>query len=252
MEFVVINFVLIVTRIAGFIGALPNIGSDVVPLKMRMGLVLALAWMWSTGPEPLVVTNLLSTSADWPLIAVIMVREAVLGALLGFLFRLFMMPARVAGAWLGQEMGLSMASLTSVSGEDSSSIVGHLMTGLATLMFFGLNVHHVIFLALDRSFVSWPVGEPIPQKLFAVALDALSMSHEIGLVIAGPAAVMLFLVLITLLLMGKASQHFNLMSIGLTTRVIAGLVSIVVFMPEIVTLLLRSLLQIESFAAQLF
>ena len=251
MEQTIINFVIVLVRVSGFVVALPNLGSKTVPLRLRVGLVVALTWMWTTGPEPLTVVSLAATRADWPLVAVIMIREAVLGALLGFLFRLFLLPARVAGAWLGQEMSFNMASLTSVSGEDSTGIVATFLSALGTLLFFGLNMHHLLLLALDRSFQSWPVGTPLPEKLMLVTVEGLSIGENLGYTVAGPAAIICFLVLITLLLMGKASPHFNLMTIGLSLRVLGGLIAIMVFMPEIVSLLSRAVQRVEQFATRI-
>ena len=153
----------------------------------------------------------------------------LLAAVLGFMF----VPAKIAGAYVGQEMGLSLAAVSSPSGSDSSTLVTTVFETLAIMLFFGLNLHHFLVMFLHVSLVELS-GKidllDLPTELLVESTHALS---EFGCLLIGPAGICLFVLTIALALLNKAAPTLNLFSVGMSLRAGLGLVCLIVFMPVI-------------------
>ncbi len=236
----VLAFVLVLTRVAAFVGVLPVFSKQFLPRTVKIGLVFALTLLWwETTAVPAPTGTAEATIAR---VATQVVKEGCLGAALGFLMGLFLFPAQVAGAWLGQELGLSMASMADPVTQENSSLVTQLLTAVATLLFLAGNLHHAVFAALGYSFERIPFGAGLGDRPFAaIAVDSLAVGHEQGMAIAAPVGVLLFLITVMLFLMNRASPQLNLFSIGLSLRLAAGFVALLILFPETCILLSQSL-----------
>jgi flagellar biosynthetic protein FliR len=85
--------------------------------------------------------------------ALMLGREIGIGLLLAMLVGLLLVPARIAGSYIGQEIGVSMDPVTN-AGFDQSTIVAMIFETFAVLLFFGLNLHHFMILFVHHSFAS--------------------------------------------------------------------------------------------------
>lgn len=233
----IVTFILVLTRVAAFVVVMPIFSRELLPQTVKIGLIMALSIFWSH-EYPLQP----NVDGSLEVLIVYAVREAILGAALGFLLGLFMFPVQVAGSWLSQELGLTMASMADPVTQQNSSIVAQILTAAATLLFLSLNLHHYLFAALDVSFRSVPFGARLDGTRFGqVAVDSVAVGHEQGLLIAAPVGTLMFLSLITMFLLNRASPQLNLFSVGMPLRLIGGFLAIVVLLPETCMLITRSL-----------
>lgn len=233
----IVAFILVLTRVAAFVVVMPVFRREMLPKTVKIGLVMALTIFWSHNFQR-------QTEAEGSLeiLTIFAVREAILGAALGFLLGLLMFPIQVAGSWISQELGLSMASMADPVTQQNSSVVAQILSAIATLMFLALNLHHYLFAALDASFENVPFGSRLDGARFGrVAVESVSLGHEQGLLIAAPVGTLLFLSLVALFLLNRASPQLNLFSIGMPLRIIGGLLAILALLPETCMLIARSL-----------
>lgn len=247
IEALVVHFLLVTVRVGGFTAALPVFGDRSVPRTVRIGLTLALAAMWVADPH--ISTHGVAAQST-VLVGTAVIREALLGLFLGFTFSLFLLPIRIAGNYIGQEMGLTLSAITSPDGQDSASILSEIFLAIGTMLFLTMNLHHTLLALLEQSFARWPVGSALPAESMASAWRSLNMAHHHGFLIAAPIGIWLFITTIALLLLGKASPHLNLMSVGLTVRVFGGVVACVVFLPEVMSLMRQSMHQVQFFVSR--
>ena len=240
IEIWALAFVLILVRSATFVMFLPAIGGQNSPNTVKVGLATALAVMWFLTWGVIPSAELLGMSSrHWLGYAVAMLREGLLGAALGFTFGLFLLPARIAGAYVSQEMGLTLAAITDPETRTPTSVVTRLFEALAILMFFALDVHHVLFMAAHASFVVWPIGAELPDLSTLMLVEGFNDAHRWGLMLAAPLGICLFLALIVLALLNRASPQLNLFSVGLVIRLGVGLGAGILFLPGIVGLFFR-------------
>ena len=250
IEHWVLAFTLILVRVATVLSMLPLLGRRHVPTTVKIGLSLALAMMWF-GRFGVSTTMMSGTNMPWLGYALAVAREVLFGAGLGFALGLFLVPVQIAGAYIAQEMGLTLATMTDPSTGATSSVPSQLLEALGVLLFFTLDMHHVVFRALHASFLRIPVGSPEIFSSAALMPAAVSEAHRWGLLIAAPIGICLFITSIGMALMMKASPQFNLFSVGLSLRLLAAMVSLVIFLPELLTLVQRSFYRSAAFVTWL-
>src|SRR5262245_54094834 len=196
-----------------------------------MGLCISLAsmWFWSHDVAPIDPALDMSAGVNWLVFVVALARESLIGAILGFVFTLFLMPARIAGEFIGQEMGLSLGNLTDPAGENSATLLGQVFEVLGVLVFFGLDGHHIWLATMHTMFARWPVGGPIGSLPVAPLVAGLSAAHEWGLALAAPVTICTFVTSILLALMARTAPQLNLFSIGFALRLGVGLLAVLLF-----------------------
>ena len=246
-ETAVIGFGLILARTGTFVGTMPLLGGRSVPRTVKVGLALALAAMWfDSGKSRVVEGALLDSATGWVALALAVGRESVIGAVLGFVFSLILVPARVAGEYVGQEMGLSMASLASPTVDNHAGLVGQLFEMLGAMLFWGMDGHQVFFAALDCTFTRMPLGGRLARLPVTELVHGVGRAQESGLVIAAPVGVCLFVTSVVLALMARAAPQLNVLSVGFTLRLAVGLAGATLFMTEIVTASSAALRQLSQ------
>jgi flagellar biosynthetic protein FliR len=250
----VLSFALVLARVSAFIATFPLLGGKSFPRIVKLGLAMSLAWMWFGiyGLQPSADVCQSAEHLHWPGMVLAVVREVALGAVLGFGFGLFLMPLRIAGAYIGQEMGLSMAVITDPGQGDSSGVVAQLMETLGVLLFFSLDVHHVLLLAVHTSLQRWPCGTCLPAESAVVVVRGIDDAQAWGLLVAAPVGICLFVTMIVLLFLARSAPQLNLFSVGLTVRLVVGLVACLVFLPDMWNAMQQILGKVEGLAQVLF
>jgi flagellar biosynthetic protein FliR len=238
MEPLVLYFSLVLARVGLFIAVLPLLGGASTPRLVKLGLAVALSVLWSVASLDQLSSLPTQSAVPWLTWGLALGREAILGAVLGFAFSLFLLPARIAGEYLGQEIGLSFGNLVSPGGDGSAGPLGVLLETFASLLFLGMDVHHVFLGALDSTFRHYPVGQGFNLPVCDI-VGAAAAAEEWGLVLAAPAGACLFLTTVVLALLTRAAPQMNLYTVGFSLRLGAGLVALLLFLPQMLAGLTR-------------
>ena len=236
LESLIIACLLILFRVAAFIAFLPPLSGQGMPATVKIGLSVALVGVLApTHAAQIAISSSghFSSAGAWLHLAWMVIRETALGAALAWLFSLCFVPVRVAGAWVAQEMGLTMAGLASPMDQQSSNVISQVLEALAVLLFFVMDLHHIMFWTLGRSFTLRPAASGWEMPSWETVLWSVSQSIDQGFVIIGPVGILLFVVSLTVLVTMRTAPQFNFMSYGMTMRLIAGLGGLIVFFPEI-------------------
>jgi len=240
----VFTFVLILSRVSAFIAFLPLFAHKQLPSMVKAGFSVALTLFWFG-----ILPKELYVKADINLVTsvVLIAKEIGIGFLLATLLGFMFVPARIAGAYVGQEVGLSLASVASpVGGTDSSTLVTTIFETLAVLLFFGLNLHHFIIVFLHVSLVQL-AGKinltDLPTELMVHSAASLS---EFGMLIIGPVGLCMFVLTVGLALLNKAAPTLNLFSVGMSLRSGLGILCMVLFMPVIIKTMQMFFLRYQS------
>lgn len=235
MEAWAVSFSLILARVGAFVAAQPLFGGRQVPRLIKVGLAGALAVFWIGDLQPTAEIDglVFATRTPWLGFALAVARESLIGALLGYGLAVLMMPLRIAGEFIGQEMGLSMASTSDPMSDNSATLVGQLVELFGIAVFLGLDGHHAWFAALHGTFARWPIGGAFPSIPVVPLVGCIAQAHEWGLLLAIPLATCMFASSMLLALMARVAPQLNLMSIGLAVRIGVGLIATTVFLPDL-------------------
>lgn len=259
MESLVLTFTLILARTGAFVAVLPLLGGNATPRTVKIGFAMALAVMYfpvlsGSATLPAVVEM---GPLSWLAFGVAVGKESLLGAYLGYLMSLVLLPVRIAGDYLGQEMGLALAAQADPSATNPSLVVSQLFQMLAALLFFGLNGHHLFLIALNGTFLYFPIGghglaAMLRMGTAAAPLTAgLSSAQEWGILLAAPVGALLFLSSIVLALITRAAPQMNLFSVGFGLRIMLGLTGLFVLMPGFLNALVRCLAHMSALLERL-
>jgi flagellar biosynthetic protein FliR len=234
LETWVMTFGLILTRVSAFIATIPYLGGRFVPRLVKAGTALALACFWFSESGAMSLQVVISMNQQpWIAFALAVGREALIGCAFGYAFGLFLVPFRVAGEYLSQEMGLTLGTITDPSRPQVTTVMGEVFEILGVVLFFASNVHHVFLYALDRSFVRQPIGGQFLQIPVALQMQAMTSATEWGLLLVAPIACCLFITSLILGVMTRVAPQLNLMSIGFALRIVVGLVATWILWPDV-------------------
>lgn len=226
---------LVLARIGAFVAVVPPFAGR-TPRTVRAGLVIALTafYLGAVGPDWDPTFGGRAGDVHPLHYGVAVTREAIIGAAMGLAFGLFLLPARIAGSFLTQQVGLNISPLPGAVGDDpSGGPLASTFEVVAALVFLVADGHHVVLGALHASFAALPLGgTAVPQA--APMVQGLATAYEMGLLLAAPMALCLFLLAVTLAVMARTAPQLNVYSIGFTLQVLVVLVGGLFLLPEFV------------------
>ncbi len=232
-------------RIATFVSLLPPFAGRGLPKTVKIGLATALALGMTTGH------TLHTPVLDGPQLIWLGMRESITGGLLAICLGLFLYPAKIAGEYLNQEVGLSFATNISVLEPQSQGVLSQILEAFAVLLFMALNVDHYLYRFLQLSFERRPVGGPVWQPNAEAVAHVGNLMSAWGLRIVAPLACIMALTSLGLFLASRWTPQFNLQSIGFQLRVLVGLTAILFGLPELIGMLQISLFEVADWTQRL-
>ncbi|GIW82453.1 MAG: flagellar biosynthetic protein FliR [Gemmatales bacterium] len=236
IEPLVLYFGLVLARVGTFVTVFPLFNQRSLPRLVKIGLAVALTVMYMGHLVPIAQVPQLLQHSNVSVVAYLFVLgwEVFLGAVMGLAFGLFLVPAQIAGEFISQGLGLTFGELSTLTGESTTGPLSQIFEGAAILLFFGLDVHHVLLSILHASFGFYPIGGagaelPVQRLIFGAVA-----AQEWGLALAMPVMLCLFTSLLILVLMTRAAPQLNLYSIGFPLQLAVGLTAVLLFAPNLV------------------
>ncbi len=223
-----ILFTLVLVRVTGIMLFAPLFGSSNIPPQVKIGLSVLLSFV--VFPMLSVASFSVPTTLASYLLAAL--GELAVGVVIGFASSLIFTGFQMAGHYVGQQMGTALANVLNPQLGDTVSVVGEFYFFFALIIFILMNGHHFLLSALVSSFGMVPVAgvqfpPAVPAKLSAMFGDIFS----IGLRIAAPAVVALFLSSVALGFVARTVPQMNLLIIGFPLRIGLGLALVIVSLP---------------------
>lgn len=227
----ILAFALIFLRIIAFVIAWPVFGSANVPVPVK--ILLAVVFTLAVYPA-VPLTHAQNLSADNNLI-LLAGRELLVGLILGFLMRAFFFAINVAGQLISITMSLASAQLYNPAFDSQTNVVEQLQLALATLFFLAINGHHLFLVGLVQSFDLLPISVlAINTAAFTGVVQIGQQVLTIGLQMAAPVMVALFLANIAMGILGRAVPQINVLITSLPVTILAGIGVLFVTIPMFV------------------
>ncbi len=225
---------LLLARIGAFVAVMPPFAAR-TPRTVRAAFAIVLTLFYLSTAAPGWDPEFAARAADAHPVryALALVREALLGASMGFAFALFLLPARLAGEFVTLQIGLNAAQAQSPSGPDGGGPLTNAFETASGMLFLAMDGHHIVLTALHASFHTLPLGGTVLPDANPM-LNGLSSSYELGLLLAAPLALCLFLLSVTLAIMTRAAPQLNVYSVGFTLQVFVALLGGLFLLPELV------------------
>lgn len=239
-----LSYFLILCRVAAAVFTFPALGTEGTPRTVKVGLSVSLAAVCfgNYGMLPSEHVQSLVAGGDVVAFGLAVAGEIVFGSFLGYAFGLILLPFRIAGSYIGQEIGLTIGNASDPSTFTSTNVVGQLFEILALILFFALDMHHVLFEMVGASFDKAPIGQDLLRLPVHVLSESIAVAHKQGLLLIAPMAIVTFATVVLLSVIAKSSPQLNLFAVGLNVRLVVGLLVTLFFLPELMQLGERVLL----------
>ena len=228
-------FLLIFCRITAFFVVVPIFSSKVVPRAFKIGISFFVSLIvFSSSGTGITVPQDLSY-------ILLIVREAMIGLLLGFIAFLMFMAIQTAGSLIDMQIGFGIANVIDPMSGISSPIIGNFKYMIATLIFLSVNGHHHLLNAIVNSYKWVPINNNILIKMVNGSLSdflvrSFAQSFVISLQMAAPLVTALFLTDIGLAYLARTAPQYNVFVIGVPLKIVIGLALLILLMPTMAVL----------------
>lgn len=233
---------LVMARITAMMQVAPLFSSAAIPQPGRIGLALLIAVIALPG----VIAGGYPVPASGVQFGLLLIGEALVGVLLGFLVFLGFAALQTAGQFISLPVGFGIAELLDPLTERRSSLLGQLFHVLALLAFLSVGgLHRLLLDGVAGSFhalraadlvVSFEAGAaPGAALLLHTVAGSLARLFGTAMAIALPIFAALLLVSLALALLARVAPHMNLFMLGLPLSLGAGLVILLVALPFLLT-----------------
>ena len=213
------TFALVMFRLSGLMLTAPIYGSQMVPRRVRVAITLTVSAMMFPLVRSQAPANL--TLSD---VVVGGVSELAIGVSIGLALSVMLMAAEVAGLIVGRQAGLALSNVFDPTSNEQVSITGQIYGIMLTLTFILAGGLRASMAALLDTFEVIPLlSFQLGDSVVLLLTEMLGAAMMLGIRIAGPVLIALFLLSIAMAFLSRTMPQFNILSIGFTLRALVAL-----------------------------
>ena len=227
------TFLLIMMRMTPLVMLMPVLGDQSIPARVRSGLAMTLSFILfaihgdKIPPMPAQLFDMFT----------LMLQELLIGSMLALTARILLTATHTAGTVIAFQTGLAAAQSFDPAQGSQSVIVASFFSLTAITLIVVTDLHHVMIEGFAHSYIKFPVGEAIPYEDFATIITRfVADAFALGFQLAAPFIVYAMIFNISLGLVARMVQGFQVFFIGLPMNLFMGFV--------LISLLLGSLMQL--------
>ena len=214
------GFFWVLIRVSVLIFLMPLFGARNVPVLWKAGLSFVLAVLLTPVvpvPETLPATP--------PELILGIASEVLMGLIAVFGVLILFASVQLAGQMMSFQMGFSMARAIDPNTGAQSTALSQFLYLFTVLLFFAIDGHHLMIQAIAASFrLVPPGGASFPPSLSEAVVGLSGHMFVIGLKIAAPIMIALFLSNLCLGIVARTVPQVNILMIGFPINIGIGLV----------------------------
>ena len=214
-------FFLAFTRIMAVIIHIPVLGGQTIPNQVRIGLgfVLALVLIpWQPLPEDAMYMGLIEYGVS-------IGKQILIGTLIGYSADLAFGAIQMAGAAMSMGSGFESSRIFNPAVGDAGSAYDQVFVMTAMMVFLMIDGHHLVLVALQRTFELVPLDGGLPFGGLEVVMAATSTFIVTGIHLALPVMTALILTDLTLGLLARVAPQIQVYFLGLPVKVVGSLLA---------------------------
>src|SRR5437764_3640229 len=171
-------FMLVFARIGAMVMLLPGLGESSIPVRVKLAIALMLTLVILPLHRSAYQIDMQSLTS----LLILMLREIVIGIVLGATARVTLAALQVAGSVIAQQMGLGFVTAVDPTQGQQGVLVGNFLTMLGVTLLFATDTHHLVLSALNDSYRIFTPGEILGSgDVAALATRAFAAAFKIGL-----------------------------------------------------------------------
>jgi flagellar biosynthetic protein FliR len=217
-------FGLALARLLTAVSLAPFLGGPVVPRQVRVGLAVVITALLYNN----VTAGAARIEISPVLFVALLVKEALIGATIGFLSQLVFFGVQMAGTLIDTQRGMNQITFLAPQLQGHTSALGSLKFQAALVLFLALNGHLIFLRALARSYHVLPLTEfphfhagatAMLTQVARLSADALVIAVQL----AAPVLLALFLLDVAFACLGKVASQVNVHHESQPVKALAGL-----------------------------
>ena len=216
-------FVLVLFRVGGLMFFAPFLGLMVIPVRIRIliALIFSLA-VFPLVPRTVIVHNSLLS------LSLAVGGEMLIGIAMGFMLMLMFTGIEMGAAMVSHQMGWAMARLVDPMSMNQSNLLSQFYLLMITLFYVLMNGHLLLIRSLAQTFKTIPLlGSANTQALLDTLVSVLTEAFKLGIRVAGPALVAIFLATLALGFISRTMPQLNILAAGFPVRIGLALVLLI-------------------------
>ncbi|MFD2670088.1 flagellar biosynthetic protein FliR [Marinicrinis sediminis] len=223
-------FLLVFCRITSFFVVAPIYSSRGVPIQFKIGFSIFVALFTF-------FTLSIETSVSWDLLIIpLILKEVLIGLLLGFVAYLFFMVVQISGSFVDMQMGFGIANVIDPMTGTQSPVLGNFKFFIMTLIFLAMNGHHLLLRGIMQSYEWVPIDHKIFQSIedgtiSAFLVESFTLVFASAFQMTAPLIAALFLTDVALGILAKTAPQFNIFVVGIPLKIIVGYVMLLLLVP---------------------
>ncbi len=227
-----IPFLLVLGRTSGLMTSAPFWGGKTAPGMVRAVVTVGI----SAAIYPFVSgTERFPENPNVLLIVITLVREVVVGLLLGWTAQILFVGMRMAGQLIELKMGLGLAQLIDPNEGGQTSLFSIFFDLITVMVFLALNGHHLLIQALISSYRLFPLTEhSLSLLLVREMISSAGAIFTIAIQVSAPVIVGLLLSDIALAIIARAVPHLNIFLVAPPLQLAFGMLLFLFSLPTVV------------------
>ena len=212
-------FAILVTspRIVAAFGVIPFMGKQILHGMTRNSIVLSFA----IPLFPMVLPGVPKDMPALPLLAAVILKEAIVGLMLGFVAGIIFWAAESVGYFIDNQRGATMANVFDPMTGTQTSPLGSLLLQLTAVLFFAGGGFLVLLSAIYESYRLWPIFSFFPRfdagfsEFFLGQADLLM---QLTVLLGGPIVIALFVSEMGLGLINRFAPQLNVFFLSMPIK----------------------------------
>lgn len=225
-----VPFMLVAFRLAGLFIATPLLSSAMIPIRLKPLIVLAFAAAVYPLTPAWQAPETVSVLAILPMV----VGETILGFVIGLIASLPVIAAESCGIIIGQQMGFGLAKVYNPEYDTEVDVLGQVLFFIVFGAFLAMGGLESVFRALVATFHRiGPGGLSLSQAPVETIVGVATSGLELAMRMSLPVVAAILLLVVVFAVISKTMPAINIMSVGFTVKVLAGLAVLTLALPAI-------------------
>jgi len=213
-------YMLVFARLSAMILTMPIFGYSTVYSRVRILFAAALTAIIT----PMLISGSVVTYSSWLVLAVDLMREILVGLIIGYGARLIFEGFTIAGAYVGMQMGFAIMNVFDPSNQQQQPIISNFWLLVIITFFLVTNSHYFLIATIFKNFKIIHIGTAALHPV--VGRDLIyggSIMYEMALKFAAPMMLFLLSIDVATAFMARVMPQLNVFFITMPLKIGVGI-----------------------------
>jgi flagellar biosynthetic protein FliR len=211
---------LVFARLASIVMLIPGIGETFIPPRIRLAFAFAMA----LAIIPVVTVGAPPIPAAVSGVAGAVIKEVLIGLMIGAILRLFMASLATAGEIISIQTTLSFAQTANPTQSQPTTTLATFLGLMGIVLIMTTDLHHLFLSAIVRSYSIFPFSRAVQvADAGQLAIQTVAKSFALGLQLSAPVVVFSLIFNIATGLVGRVMPQFQVFFVATPLMVLLGL-----------------------------